>query len=191
MHDRYEDLIALAGERQPLWWDKHGCPRFTEHHPKHCPNIYASEVVLLLIACQGCEREFPVQLAASSSTMLGRYMKKSDADAFLRVLRFAEDVGGRNIDEDSAELVKIKAELASHIVAAERDSKLEMTKTPLADEIRAGYLNYGDPPNADCCPAGPTMSSHSIRVLEYWHRPDHEWKRDPSLEIAFATTEEQ
>lgn len=51
------------------------------------------------------------------------------------------------------------------------------------------YLYYGDPPNAceeDCC-AGATMSSVSIRILEFWERsftPEHwGWRRVPELEI--------
>lgn len=56
----------------------------------------------------------------------------------------------------------------------------------LADIIRAGEIHYGDPPNVGCCPAGPTMNSDPLRVLEYWRRDkttDHEWSRDAALEI--------
>ncbi len=56
----------------------------------------------------------------------------------------------------------------------------------LADAIRDHSIHYGDPPNAGCCPAGPTMNSVPLRVVEYWRR-DHnvfEWARDLSLEMA-------
>jgi hypothetical protein len=37
-----------------------------------------------------------------------------------------------------------------------------------------------------CCAAGPTMTSDTTRVLEYWTRGDGcEFVRDPSLEIEF------
>lgn len=53
----------------------------------------------------------------------------------------------------------------------------------LAERIRDDSLHYGDPPNIGCCPAGPTMNCDDIAVLEYWHRPDFAWVRDPSLEM--------
>ena len=54
----------------------------------------------------------------------------------------------------------------------------------LADFIKNQTIHYGDPPNVHCCAAGPTMNCDDVRVLEYWHRPEFEWVRDPSLEIA-------
>jgi hypothetical protein len=45
-------------------------------------------------------------------------------------------------------------------------------------------LDYGDPPNIDCCPAGPTMSTVTLSILEFWqlHHPAPgrqgvEWRR--------------
>lgn len=46
-------------------------------------------------------------------------------------------------------------------------------------------LHYGDPPNIQCCPAGPTMNSEPKRVLEFWRRDGRfEWTRVPELEVA-------
>lgn len=45
---------------------------------------------------------------------------------------------------------------------------------PIADAIRCGAIDYGDPPNHghdEGC-AGPTMTSDAVRVLEYWSRND-------------------
>jgi hypothetical protein len=57
-------------------------------------------------------------------------------------------------------------------------------KSPtLAERIKDKSLHYGDPPNVGCCPAGPTMNSDPILVLEYWSRPSFEWVRDHQLEI--------
>lgn len=38
----------------------------------------------------------------------------------------------------------------------------------LSVAIVENTLHYGDPPNMNCCPAGPTMNSEPRRVLEYW-----------------------
>ena len=47
-------------------------------------------------------------------------------------------------------------------------------------------LEYGDPPNSDCCGSGPSMSSVPIRVLEFWDSADplKDWTRVPANEIA-------
>jgi hypothetical protein len=43
---------------------------------------------------------------------------------------------------------------------------------------------YGDPPNINCCAAGPTMTAVPDLVLEFWRRNSGEWERVPELEIA-------
>jgi hypothetical protein len=56
----------------------------------------------------------------------------------------------------------------------------------LSDLVRSGDVHYGDPPNAGCCPSGPTMNSIPRRVLQFWRRrplPAHGWERDSQLEI--------
>lgn len=53
----------------------------------------------------------------------------------------------------------------------------------LSDLIRSRELEYGDPPAAYCSDAGQTISSISLRVLEYWFRSGLDWKRDPDLEV--------
>ena len=57
----------------------------------------------------------------------------------------------------------------------------------LGDEIRLGRVHYGDPPNVDCCAAGPCMNSEMLRIVEYWSRLQRlslGWLRDNSYEIA-------
>lgn len=51
----------------------------------------------------------------------------------------------------------------------------------LREDIVDGSIHYGDPPNTDCCAAGPTMNCNDLRVLEYWKR-DHDWVRDSTYE---------
>ena len=41
----------------------------------------------------------------------------------------------------------------------------------LSDLIMDRDLHYGDPPNTECCDAGPSMNSVPIAVIEYWHKP--------------------
>ncbi len=54
----------------------------------------------------------------------------------------------------------------------------------IAEEIREGTLHYGDPPNIECCRAGPSMNCRDLRVLEYWRRNEHlAWQRDTAFEI--------
>lgn len=62
--------------------------------------------------------------------------------------------------------------------ACKRDFTVAFTRThmdvmgpvngSLASQMAAGALSYGDPPNIDCCAAGPTMSSDFKEVLEHW-----------------------
>jgi len=64
----YDDIRAIAEKagQKPRWWDAHGVPRYVDHHPDHAPDIYASEVVLLRIACQLCKTPQLVQMTWSN-----------------------------------------------------------------------------------------------------------------------------
>lgn len=60
---------------------------------------------------------------------------------------------------------------------------------PLWKRIQRGTLHYGDPPNAGCCPAGPSMNSEPILVLEYWERDERsEWQRVSEREVGLEET---
>lgn len=65
---------------KPEWWDENGVPRFGTHHPTLAPSIYAYEVVLLLIRCAACGKEFAVQMDWSSMDDLRRRMILPDGD---------------------------------------------------------------------------------------------------------------
>lgn len=66
-----------------------------------------------------------------------------------------------------------------------RSSELLHGATSLARLIETNEIHYGDPPNIDCCPSGPTMNSVPVRVLEYWALDaQHSWVRDPAFERA-------
>lgn len=67
------------------------------------------------------------------------------------------------------------------------------SQTPLADLIKNRTIHYGDPPNVNCCPAGPTMNSDPLRVIGYWRR-NHEsfsWDRLKEFEIDLTSEEEE
>ena len=44
-------------------------------------------------------------------------------------------------------------------------------------------LYYGDSPNSGCCNVGPTMSSESLKVMEFWVKEGGNWVRKRELEI--------
>ncbi len=141
MNHDYMDIISRIDE-PPLWWDEYAVPRYCEFSPRVNANIYADEVVLLLIQCQGCGQHYKVCL---SSDLMKR-------------IRFLPD----------------------------EETGKDYTMLPtLAESIQSGSIGYGDPPHTDCCAAGPTMSSVSVRVLEYWTKPKSGWEKErkPELEI--------
>ncbi|MGB9886467.1 MAG: hypothetical protein ACPLRW_05645 [Moorellales bacterium] len=53
----YEDITRRLGE--PLWYDRHGVPRYDPFRPDMC-GVYARYAALLEIECQGCGRRFKV-----------------------------------------------------------------------------------------------------------------------------------
>lgn len=64
MHNKYDDITSIAGE--PKWWDEFAVPRYCEFSPDRVANIYASEVVLLEIACQNCGQRFQAAMSRDS-----------------------------------------------------------------------------------------------------------------------------
>jgi hypothetical protein len=67
--------------------------------------------------------------------------------------------------------------------------KAILQESELEKGILSRTLGYGDPPNIGCCGSGPTMSSVSERVLEFWERrrdgdrPLLDWVRREDLEL--------
>ncbi len=96
-----------------------------------------------------------------------------------------------NTYADEAVLYQIACQdCGTRFMVAESDGSIKrmlakrsvMKHDYLADDIRGKRLHYGDPPNIGCCPAGPTMNSEFIGIIEYWVCKDFEWQRDPTLE---------
>lgn len=165
MLQSYDDIIAIAREaRRPIgWWDENGVPRFAVHHPSLCPDIYATEVALVVVACQACMREFSVQMSWSAG---GEVWTR--ARAIADVAR-ALDVG-----------------------ISDLPLSLHRPTSGLAGRIKDGTIHYGDPPHHDSCAAGVTMNVWDLHVLEFWSR-NHtqagyrsDWQRVPELEVVLT-----
>lgn len=59
MKPRYEDILALAGDREPDWWDEHAVPRYAPYRPwRGYPTD--SVAALFVVACSSCHRRFLV-----------------------------------------------------------------------------------------------------------------------------------
>ena len=54
----------------------------------------------------------------------------------------------------------------------------------LRRRVEDNSIHYGDPPNVDCCAAGPCMNCEDLRVLQFWYRDYEaiEWRRVSDLE---------
>jgi hypothetical protein len=158
MHCHYKDILKLA-DKAPKWFDENAVPRFCAFAPDECANIYADEVVLLLIRCQNCHHPFRVCISTSHSERMIQTVRMRAWGETLDPSKKVEEIG------------------------------------PLATRIQG--LHYGDPPNISCCPAGPTMGSDPIKVIEFWDRLDpmdrrgnREWKRRRELEVRLDDEDE-
>lgn len=87
---------------------------------------------------------------------------------------------------DSAMLMEIECQGCGTVF------KVGICGDALEQLVGSNEIHYGDPPNVDCCPAGPTMNSRPRRVLEFWTRRftgteedwnvNRGWLRKPELE---------
>jgi|WetSurMetagenome_2_1015567.scaffolds.fasta_scaffold918390_1 hypothetical protein len=81
-----------------------------------------------------------------------------------------------NIYVSQAVLLEIRCQACGHpflVALSWRDFDLRSARAtgePLLDS-----LAYGDPPNIGCCSSGPSMTSESVRIVEYWVRKDYQW----------------
>jgi hypothetical protein len=141
MFPYYKDIIEKLGE--PKWFTENGYPRYCEFSPEESSDIYADEVVLLRIACQGCKTQFDVEMTSS----------------FGKRLTFKRLTQSDKVDT-------------------------------LSDEIGKKEIHYGDPPNIECCPAGPTMNCIDVKILQYWRSIDFQWLRYPEFEIEIESLED-
>lgn len=64
----YEDITRRLGE--PLWYDRHGVPRYDPFRPDMC-GVYACYTALLEIECQGCGKRFKTAVDYPSYELCG------------------------------------------------------------------------------------------------------------------------
>ena len=62
MHHDYNDIRKRIPE-PPKWYDENGVPRYGTFTPDEVPDIYATQVVYLCIACQSCAERFNVAMS--------------------------------------------------------------------------------------------------------------------------------
>lgn len=96
-----------------------------------------------------------------------------------------------DIYADEAALVEIACQMCEHrfYVAFSRNRGDGWNvSSMLWQQIEKQAIDYLDPPNIGCCPSGPTMTSNSLRVLEYWSRlnTSRDWRRDARFEIGLS-----
>jgi hypothetical protein len=93
-----------------------------------------------------------------------------------------------NIYADVCLLVEIQCQSCGtvfKVAMSEGEMDRFNRRWPLYALIKNKGLHYGDPPNINCCPSGPTMNCLDIRVLECWRRgtKTFEWERQAELEV--------
>lgn len=101
-----------------------------------------------------------------------------------------------SIYADEAVLFEIECQRCAtpFLVCMTSDPMSRMAQASLRDGVFSlekripDTLEYGDPPNIECCAAGPTMKSVPLRVVEFWRRVSRppRWVRAPELEVALT-----
>ena len=98
-----------------------------------------------------------------------------------------------NIYASEAVLLKVRCQNCGRLfrvcLSWSSTDRIRLGAPSLEERVRAGTVHYGDPPNADCCPSGPTMNSEAERVLEFWRSVDCRWVRAPELEVELPDEE--
>jgi hypothetical protein len=65
MNRRYEDLLSMTDEK-PSFFQRDGVPRWERFEPGRSNGVYAVEVAIMEIACQGCDDRFHVMMERDS-----------------------------------------------------------------------------------------------------------------------------
>lgn len=110
-----------------------------------------------------------------------------DENAVPRYCEFSPDQRS-DVYADEVVLLEIRCQNcnASFCVAMSTRQIDRMIKKVLllSSEIEGNTIHYGDPPNNGCCPAGPTMNSVPVKVLQYWKRDESfDWQRSAAFEV--------
>jgi hypothetical protein len=96
-----------------------------------------------------------------------------------------------NIYASEAALAEVSCQECKRVFRVALTEAFACKPFSLSDEIRLGRVDYGDPPNIDCCIAGSCMGSVMHKILEYWSNDlevSRDWRRDPTFEGPVADT---
>jgi hypothetical protein len=94
-----------------------------------------------------------------------------------------------NVHAREAALVRVHCRACgtSFDVAFSRPNASPVPRSSIAELIACNGLNFGDPPNTQCCSKAPYPGTVAKKVIEYWRRPSCSgWLRDQTLEVAFV-----
>jgi hypothetical protein len=69
MKPEYSDIRKRIN-KEPLWYDAHGVPRYEKFSPKLTSDIYSQEVLLIEILCQDCGKGFYVEINWGGASFL-------------------------------------------------------------------------------------------------------------------------
>lgn len=115
-----------------------------------------------------------------------------DENAVPRYCEFAPDLVA-NIYAKQVALLEIACQHCGYRFNVAMSSRLldQVKGWPsLAECVVNKRIYYGDPPNYGCCAPGPTMTSDSLEVLEFWTRDYITFERKPEFEISLEIREE-
>lgn len=171
MKESYDDITLRIVEK-PSWWDQDGVPRYGEHSPYKCPDIYADEVVLLKITCQSCQREFLVQM----------HWGKLDRSRCVIQLQAECYRSSKKMDES------YKPPFLRDMIA---DGSIHYGDPPIHYNQNMVVSEGGSTVEFSCI--GNSMNCEDLEVQEYWSRlpyPHEEgkckfpdWARDAKWEV--------
>ena len=82
-----------------------------------------------------------------------------------------------NIYADEAALLHVGCQVCEMPFIVAVSGHYPTVKSGIADHT----IDYGDPPNVNCVNA--SISSVTLQVLQYWHRPQGQWERHPKHEV--------
>ena len=171
MHTDYSDITSKIGE--PLWYDEHGTPRYCAFSPNAC-GVYVDRVALLEISCQECERLFHVALSTERHPSIGSIARQ----ALATNKRIADLLD--SLPEPTLETLRWALQ------------SIPLKKQPYPSLETENAWAWGDPPyhtedlNEQPCYAGSTMTSDTLRILEFWEKDtSFSFQRQPEYEISF------
>lgn len=89
-----------------------------------------------------------------------------------------------NIYADEVALLLIACQCCGHLFKVAMSHNNTCSSPSILMLIENNSLEYGDPPNIDCCCGGPSTTSETVQILEMWvkvHNP-YSWHRKPQYE---------